>query len=247
MDLSQLSQLPELPSHMTYLNVDEISIEKYIDDCCEWGSQDDHALSMPVNHVMYLKKLSNEIKPKVIYDIGANVLQWTKVAEKIWKDAEIIVFDGFDKLESLYKKNKYPYHIGILSDRDDKEVKWYQNDYLHTGNSYYKENDDNVFPEQNFIIKPTKTLQTVVKERNFPYPDLIKIDVQGCERDILEGAKDVLLHAKDLIIEIQHLPYNRGAPMAVETVPYIQSLGFQLVTPLFSCNQSDGDYHFRRV
>ena len=238
----------QLSPYMSVLKVDETPIDHYLENCSEWGTWENHPLALPPNHVNYLKKIAdNNISPKIIYDIGANVLQWTKTAEKIWPSAEFIVFDGFDKVESLYKKNKYKYHIGVLSDSDEKEVKWYQNDYLHTGNSYYKEYDDNVFPSTSFIVKPTKTLQTIVKERNFPYPDLVKIDVQGCERDVLEGAKEIISHAKDLIVEIQHGDYNIGAPKASETVPYIESLGFKLVTPLFSCNQMDGDYHFRRV
>ena len=87
-------------------------------------------------------------------------------------------------------------------------------------------------------------MSTVVKEHNFPYPDLVKIDVQGCEKDIIKGGIDIIKHAKHLIIELQHVEYNLGAPKCFETIPYIESLGFKLVTPLFCNNGPDGDYHF---
>lgn len=200
---------------------------------------------MPENHVKYLMKLKNEgVEPKIIYDIGANVLQWSRESKKIWPDSEFIVFDGFDKLENLYKNSKNKYYIGILGDDDEKEVKWYQNDFFNTGNSYYKEFNDNVFPVDNYHLKKIKTLSTVVKEHNFPYPDLVKIDVQGCEKDIIKGGIDIIKHAKHLIIELQHVEYNLGAPKCFETIPYIESLGFKLVTPLFCNNGPDGDYHF---
>ena len=36
---------------------------------------------------------------------------------------------------------------------------------------------------QTIIFQRTFTLDKVVKERGFPLPDFIKIDVQGCEMD----------------------------------------------------------------
>lgn len=200
---------------------------------------------MPENHVKYLINLKeNGVEPKIIYDIGANVLQWTREASNIWKDSEFFVFDGFDKLEPLYKNSNYRYYIGILGDEDEKEVNWYQNDYNNTGNSYYKEHDDNVFPKDKFDVKKIKTLTTVVNDLHFPYPDLVKIDVQGCEHDIIKGSIDIIRHAKHLIVELQHVEYNLGAPKCFDTIPYIESLGFKLVTPLFCNNGPDGDYHF---
>ena len=40
------------------------------------------------------------------------------------------------------------YHMGVLSDEDSKEVKFYINDTLPGGNSYYKERNDDVFPAE---------------------------------------------------------------------------------------------------
>ena len=85
---------------------------------------------------------------------------------------------------------------------------------------------------------------TVVKNKNFKSPDLIKIDVQGCEVDILKGMTETLKTCKHLIVELQHSQYNVGAPLNVESISFIESLGFELVTGLFTNNGPDGDYHF---
>lgn len=93
----------------------------------------------------------------------------------------------------------------------------------------------------------TKRLDTVVKDRGFPPPDLVKIDVQGSERDVIEGGVGALSHAKHLVVEMQHEEYNKGAPTVVETLPFIESLGWKCVAPLFCKNQGpDGDYGFVR-
>lgn len=199
---------------------------------------------LPTNHIQYLEKLKekNQFEPKVCYDIGSCVLHWTRHAERIWKNCEVILFDAFEPVKAFYKNHRY--HIGVLGDENDKEVKFYQNDMMFGGNSIYKENNDNVFPENSYIRKTTKTLDTVVEEKSFPLPDLIKMDVQGSELDILKGASRVLSHTKYLILELQQVHYNRNAPLANETIDYLQKQGWELIAPKFSDNGPDADYCF---
>lgn len=201
---------------------------------------------LPDQHTKYLVKMKNDgVEPKVIYDIGACVGTWTGVAKGLWPGAEYVLFDGFEDAEFLYKD--YKYHIGVLSNVDGKEVKWYENKEIPYGNSYYKENNDLVFPESCGKIRLTETLDNVVERKGFPMPDLIKLDIQGCEMDVLMGCQEVLKSVKQLIIEMQHTDYNKGAPKAKEVISFVESLGFTLVTPLFCNNTVDGDYHFARV
>ena len=163
----------------------------------------------------------------------------------VMADATFVLFDGFQEGEFLY--SPYMHHVGILGDVSDKEVRWFQNDWQPGGNSYYKENNDMVFPPERFQVRKMQKLDDIVAERGFPLPDLVKIDVQGCERDVLMGGRKTLTNARDLIIEMQHVDYNRGAPKVFETAPYIESMGFRCVAPLFCNNGPDGDYHFVRV
>jgi FkbM family methyltransferase len=198
---------------------------------------------LPINHVMFLNKLKNEynFNPKVCYDIGSCVLHWTREAENIWKDTQVILFDAFNFVEIFYKNHQY--HIGVLSDQNDKEVKFYQNNLIFGGNSYYKE-DTNVFNDNMYIVKKTRSLDSIVKERNFPLPDLIKIDVQGAELDVLKGAEETLSKCKFLIIELQSVQYNVGAPLADITIDYLESKGWKCLARKFCDNGPDGDYCF---
>lgn len=201
---------------------------------------------LPQAHTDYLRRLKESgVEPRIIYDIGACVLHWTHEANKIWPDAEIIVFDAFEECAFLYKEEHYKYHAGVLSHTDGSVVKFYQNNLLPGGNSYYRENSA-CFPESCAIEKITSTLDTVVRTRKFPLPDFIKIDVQGAEKDILIGASSTLKNVHHLIVEMQRVDYNAGAPKVDETLPYIESLGFKCIAPLFCDNGPDGDYHFAR-
>jgi FkbM family methyltransferase len=198
---------------------------------------------LPKEHVDFLIKLRDEynFNPSVCYDIGSCVLHWTRHAHTVWPNSKIILFDAFERVKIFYEN--YDYYLGVLSNNDDKEIDFYQHDMLFGGNSYYKENTF-IFDNSNIIVKKTKTLDTVVNQQQFPYPDLIKIDVQGAELDILIGSNKVLSFCKYLIVELQDVHYNEGAPLAEKTIDYLKNKGWECIARKFSDNGPDGDYCF---
>lgn len=201
----------------------------------------------PIDHVKHLQSLKAKgFEPKVIYDIGSCVLHWTREAKRLWPDAQIILFDAYEKVEFLY--TGYDYYIGVLTNEDNKPVEFYQNDYFPGGNSYYKEigspSADKLFNTSHLCKKLGFTLDTIVKGKKFPLPDLIKMDVQGAEADIIEGASHTLEICKYLIVELQTEQYNKDAPLANESIKRIEKAGFKCTDPLFCNNGPDGDYGF---
>ena len=206
--------------------------------------------SLPYNHINYIRDLKIQgFEPKVIYDIGSCCFHWTKEAKKLWPNALYILFDANSKLELMYKNGHgYEYYIGVLSNIDDNIVKYYYNDTQPGGNSYYREigcENGKYYPENIYVEEKTKKLDTVVKERNFPLPDFVKIDVQGAEIDIIKGGLDTIKNASRLIVELQSIEYNLGALTHHTSLPLIENiLNFKCSAPLFSNNGSDGDYGF---
>ena len=207
---------------------------------------------LPHSHVTYLTQLKQSgVEPKVIYDIGSCVLHWTNEASKIWLGAEFVAFEAMASAEFLYKERGLKYHIGVLSDVSGKEVDFYQNDVHPGGNSYYKENEEvnpdtvNYFNDTHLRRLKTVTLDAVVRLKQFPAPDLIKMDVQGAELDVLKGANEVLASVQHVILELQAVEYNKGAPLKDTVIEYMNSIGFDC-KGIFSNNGPDGDYHFVR-
>jgi FkbM family methyltransferase len=204
---------------------------------------------IPKDHVTFLQKLSENFQPKVIYDIGANVLSWTKETRKIWPNAETVAFDAIDTAEFLYKEYNVKYHIGVLSKEDNYSIKFYENIIHPAGNSYYKEighsKSNEIYPEEAFTEKNAMTLTTIVKKNNFLLPDLIKMDVQGSELDIMKGGLEIINNAKYLIVELQDIQYNRGAPLADTTIKFLENNNWELIAPKFCDNGPDADYCFK--
>ena len=132
-----------------------------------------------------------------------------------------------------------------------KEVDFYQNDVHPGGNSYYKENEEvnpetvNYFNETHRRRLKTVTLDAVRRLKNFPPPDMIKMDVQVAELDVLKGAVETLSTVKHVILELQVVEYNKGAPLKDAVIAYMDTQGFDCLG-IFSNNGPDGDYHFVR-
>jgi FkbM family methyltransferase len=210
-------------------------------------------------HIDYLYKLKYEynVNPKIIYDIGSNLLHWSKVAGSVWKNSKIYHIDGYSKLEQLYKKHNINYAIEVLGSENNKEVMFYQNTVNSGGCSCYELNYEKYPNELKYFknqyyseeLKKTKTLDTLVEEKNWEFPDLIKMDVQGSELDIMMGASKVIQNCNHIILELQSQEFNRNAPMEQEVIQKMNEWGYDIkdricVNPL----QVDSDYYFvRRV
>jgi len=235
-----------------YINI--LTDRKSLDDYYERFSE---ILMTPYDHIDYLYQMKYEqsINPKVIYDIGSNCLHWSKVAKMVWKNSDIFHVDGYDQFEPLYKNKKVNYAIEVLSSKDNKIITYFQNARNHGGCSYYELNyedfpyNKNAFRNQHYseVKRRTKTLDTLVKQRGWQKPDLIKMDVQGCELDIIKGAVNTIRYCPDIILELQNKEYMKGAPMKDEVILYMKTIGYNLVSH-FTQNSSDadGDYHFSR-
>jgi len=219
--------------------------------------QDTHIrINIPNEHIIFLIKLSKDFYPEnmIIYDIGSQVLHWTQNASKIWKNSKIYLFDGMTEVKLFYdeynKQNNtnYKYNVGVLCDEDYKRISFYQNDEVSGGNSYYKEighpNSAKIFTENHIKHKIGMKLETIVKNKNIPIPDLIKIDVQGAELDILKGSMSIINKAKFLIVELQHTEYNQGAPLCNQTRDFLIENEWQVYAEKFSNNGPDADWCF---
>ena len=208
---------------------------------------------LPKAHKDYLRAMKDiaDIEPKVIYDIGASVLHWTHAAQEVWPDAKYVVFEALGECDFLYEEEGLAHYIAVLSspEPENHEVFFMWNGDHPGGSSYYKENQiyngrPDLYKAQ---IMPTVTLDWVVKTYNIALPDLIKMDIQGAELDVLKGATETLKSCEHLILELQKVEYNIGAPLEDEVIDYCESIGFILVTPEFSDNGPDHDSHFARI
>ena len=159
-----------------------------------------------------------------VLDIGAYEGEWTKTFKYYYPTADVLMIEANTEKESVLKEIGN-YKIAVLGKTDDEEVNYYKClDGVPTGNGIYPENTDYKFePEKRKAI----TLSTLLgSDDGF---DLIKMDVQGAERDIIQGSLPIMANTKFLLLELQTVQYTKGTPRFSEMVAYLHDLGFEFV------------------
>lgn len=169
-----------------------------------------------------LKK--NGFDPKIIYDIGAHQGFWTAEVRSIFTAAHFILFEANECHAPYLQRTGFPYFIGLLGDQE-KLVPFYS--INGTG--------DSIFIEQTQHYKEGKctqkyiamtTLDKLVRDKQLPLPDFIKMDVQGAEKLVIEGGIQAVCHAQAVLLEIGILEYNKNAPLLLEMMNLMDQIGF---------------------
>ena len=172
------------------------------------------------NFLVNLSKTNIDLS--VIYDIGACTGNWSEDISSILPNSKFILFEA-NKTYIPYIKNKgFQYYEVALSNPGRKSVNFFNGN--NSGDSYYKETTE-WYKNQDSVAINCKTLDTMVKQHNLPYPNFIKIDTQGSELDILSGAS--FLNRVDLVYtECPIICYNKGAPTIQEYIDFFKRRNF---------------------
>lgn len=143
------------------------------------------------------KKVLEYIKSKsggeiTVFDVGANVGEYSKALLKIMPQATVYLFEPQKKLyQELSKNFQNTFNIGF-SDR--KEIlPLYGNAQKHGLTSLYKRNlkHFNLSLEEQEVVNLT-TIDSFCQEYQINKIHFLKIDVEGHELKVLQGAKRML-------------------------------------------------------
>lgn len=164
---------------------------------------------------------------KVIYDIGAHMGNWAKETQVLMPDARMILFEANPAHAEALERTGLEFHLGILSRPGVTEVEFYvpEDGSASTGGSYFKEVTP-AFAGVRGMKAKSSTLEDVVRTKNLPQPDFIKIDCQGSELDIIEGGESIFSKAKWILIEMPVVEYNSGLPGFEVYLKRVAELGF---------------------
>lgn len=183
---------------------------------------------LSADHRMRLNILKRKgFKPRVVYDIGAHEGEWATEIKKVFKRAQFFLFEANDHNTTLLRKSGFPFFIATLGDREESTILYTINS---TGDSLFCEQSSH-YQEGKCVEKHVQmtTLDAVVKKNNLPLPDLIKMDVQGAEKLIIQGAPSVICNAEVIILEASILEYNKNAPLIYEVMTLMYELGYRVL------------------
>ena len=173
--------------------------------------------------------------PAVIFDIGASNGAWSDTIALTLPEAEYHLFEPLaaavpfyerDLRERLDRHTNFHLHAVALSDHAGTVEMFTTHDAF--GSSIL--NRGQVPEVKERVQVPLFTLDQLVRERNLPNPDVMKLDVQGAERLILAGGRQSMLAANILFLETWLTRgYGPDTPLLTEMVDFLGSEGFTLV------------------
>jgi len=164
-----------------------------------------------------LRNLSRFFRPGGIIDVGANVGDWARSAAEIF-DCPIHLIEAQPELEEQLRETGFPYTIALLGPEAREAVAFHLSG---TGSSVLEENT--AF-EKSETVLPMRKLDDI--GLNHQAALLIKLDVQGFELQVLDGAPETLKRTEVILSEVSLLPYNKDAPLMHEVVAYLAQRDF---------------------
>lgn len=176
-----------------------------------------------INLLLDFKKSGYQFN--TIYDIGAHIGMWTSVIQRFaLPNTEFILFEANPCYTDVLSKSKHKNICGqVLTFPGQKTVKFYNGS--NTGDSYYKETTT-YYDNQSYIELPGITLDELIQVHNLPIPNLIKLDTQGSELDILDGADSIIDKVDFILTELPIICYNKGAPTISDYLDYFRNKEF---------------------
>ncbi len=159
------------------------------------------------------------INDPIIFDVGSNIGQSVKFFKKTFPGSLIHCFEPDNKAFEVLTKNYLENETITLNSfgLGEKNETLEFNSYLETGKSSfykinintnfvkYKANYYGISPEQYYKEAYPKKIQTIdgyCSEKNIPKINFLKIDTQGYEENVINGAKNTI---KDNSIDVIQL------------------------------------------
>ena len=143
--------------------------------------------------------------PKVMFDVGANVGQTVKTWHKEFPDAEIHSFEPvkrlYDELYSNYSSVASCNHAGAGSRCETLRINYGKHDVSH---SFVHTNDETQSQDkENGEDVDVITLDQYCSDNNINRIDVLKIDVEGFENEVIDGAKELISSNKVDLISVE--------------------------------------------
>ena len=166
--------------------------------------------------------------PSFVIDIGANTGTWTRELLKNFPNSKVLMIEPQQRLQShfqdLLNENISYLPVGVGNKND--VLKFTIHDRDDSCSFIYSEEEAKELGYEQVSI-PIKTLNTIIKENNCPTPDLIKIDAEGLDLEVIEGASDFYGKTEVFLVEatVCNKTYNNTV---FEVVKLMDKCGYQM-------------------
>ncbi len=200
------------------------------------GTPAAHLESGHIDSLELLKLVRKSDPPiQMVYDLGANVGTWTLLAKALFPAVAVEAFEPLPNharqflaaLEGLADVHLHQVALGANEGTASLKITSYSDAASLLDLTDASTQDFGVTPGAEASV-PIVSLDQWVMKHELPWPDLIKLDLQGYEIEALKGAKRCLQHARYVLCEVSFREYYRGQPLFAEVVSFLDQAGFDL-------------------
>lgn len=200
--------------------------------------------SFEINNSLF--RLNSHIK--TIIDVGANIGQYASASHQFYPNAIIYSFEPvpetFEKLKANTAKTENIKVYSCALGDTEGSIDFFQNEHSHASSVL------EVSTEQKEAIPSTSNYKKIEvpvhKLDDFEFPSpllrpiLLKLDVQGYEKQVLLGGENFVKNVDYLLLEMSFIRMYNDEPLFDEMHDYIKSIGYSLVGPIGSLPSDNG-------
>lgn len=144
---------------------------------------------------------------KVIFDVGANIGEWTDLVSKIIPEAKVYSFEPSPQTFKTLSQNKFSenvktFNIGLGEKNETIDFFVFGDD--STLNSAFDRNLENNNLHAEVEKANFKTLDSFCEEQNINNISFLKIDTEGNELSVLKGAERYIKAGKIDAIQLEY-------------------------------------------
>jgi len=177
----------------------------------------------PPEEAAYLRLREKGFRPASIIDVGAYEGNWTRLARRVFPGVPVLMAEPQQSkrpfLEQVCRElAAVRYMPALVGSQAGQTVEFFE---METGSS--------MFSERSNVPRRTVRLETTTLDElahDMQAPIFLKIDVQGAELEVLDGAKSTLGRCELVQLEVALVPYNEGAPTMLDVLTYMNERGF---------------------
>jgi FkbM family methyltransferase len=159
-------------------------------------------------------------EPKTVFDVGVAI--GTPELYKTYPNAEFILIEPLKEFEGHLQKicaqYKAQYYLGAAGSIQGRFKLCVSPDLVNSS----------LFYQDSFVERevPMFTLDQIAIDCQLQGPCLIKVDAQGGELSVLQGAENILELSEMVILEVSFFSFTKGMPQFYDIVNFMKQRSF---------------------
>lgn len=181
-----------------------------------------------------------------IIDVGANKGQFALAISTEYPVANVYSFeplpDEYLALQKNCKDQKKCKTFNVALGSSNGQIEFYKTGYSLASSALkptaFHINNTDYSTEVSSIQVPVRRLDEMGTSIDYVTPVLLKLDVQGFEKEVIKGASTILDKIDFILIEVSFVQMYENEPLFIEMHNFLSTLGFSVVAPLSTFQNS---------